>query len=250
MDESVFHDPRAYYHAQVADTPRLWRRLGGAPNVAGLDVLDFGCGHGALSRDSAERGARSVLGVDLSEQRIRFARDNVQPLHPDVIRFELADVRALPPDEHFDVVISKDTFEHVSPLPETLSALVQRLRPAGRLVLGFSPLWYSPWGDHGELGSKLPWAHVFAGEKPVLARFNERNASSCTSLPEAGYNMLRPRDYFTAFASQPLVTERLAINPHEGGVKGVMMDIFRALRAVPGLEPYTTVGIYGVWRKT
>jgi SAM-dependent methyltransferase len=249
VDESVFHDMDWYFDDQVADTPRFWRRLGGPVDVAGLDVLDFGCGHGALSLDAAERGARSVLGIDLSTQRIDFARRVVAPRAAGRLAFECVRVEDLPRSAGFDVILSKNTMEHVSPLGPTIAELASRLRPGGRLALGFSPLWYSPWGDHGELGTRIPWAHVVAGERAVLARFNERNQSLCGSLPEAGYNMATPAAYAAALAATGMIAERFTVNAHEGGAKGVLMDTMRLLRNIPGLEPFMTVGMYGVWRK-
>jgi SAM-dependent methyltransferase len=43
-------------------------------DVRGLRVLDLGCGGGRLAVDLAERGASSVLGVDVSERMLALAR--------------------------------------------------------------------------------------------------------------------------------------------------------------------------------
>jgi SAM-dependent methyltransferase len=73
--------------------------------VAGLTVLDVGCGTGGLSAAVVERGG-SAVGVDISETMIATARD----LHPEA-RFEVVDAQdgelsALEPDG-FDKVTSE-----------------------------------------------------------------------------------------------------------------------------------------------
>lgn len=249
IDESLIHDVDAFFRYQLEDNLKFWRRFGLEVDVGGEDVLDLGCGHGALSLDLARRGARSVLGLDPAAQRVAYAEAKARPEAPHVLSFATTDVRELPGEARFDRVVSKDTFEHVGDVPGTMRALHRLLRPGGIAMLGFSPLWYSPFGDHGELGSRLPWAHVFAGEAPVLAAFNARNASRHASLREAGFNMLVKRDFLDAFSASGLVLDRLVVNPSEGGLKGVLATALRLLSAVPGLDRYCTVGLYAILRR-
>ena len=37
------------------------------PSFRGYDVLDLGCGHGVLTIDIGQRGAKSIVGIDLKE---------------------------------------------------------------------------------------------------------------------------------------------------------------------------------------
>ena len=50
--------------------PVLWNFVG---NVAGLNVLDAGCGTGYLSQQLHAKGAK-VIGVDFSEKMIQIAK--------------------------------------------------------------------------------------------------------------------------------------------------------------------------------
>lgn len=43
--------------------------------LKGATVLDLGCGGGAFSRWAIDQGASKVLGIDLSEEHIRYARE-------------------------------------------------------------------------------------------------------------------------------------------------------------------------------
>lgn len=102
--------------------------------VAGLAVLDIGCGIGgadlALLRD---HGASSVMGIDVEPQLI--ARCRALALHnglSDRLSFKLVKPGPLPfADRSFDVVFSKDAMIHI-PDKETLYRDVLRvLRPGG-----------------------------------------------------------------------------------------------------------------------
>ena len=70
--------PRAYAESKtlpfrlVVETPSLFAALG--DHLAGARVLDLGCGSGHFARSLLARGAREVVGVDLSEAMVALAR--------------------------------------------------------------------------------------------------------------------------------------------------------------------------------
>jgi ubiquinone/menaquinone biosynthesis C-methylase UbiE len=251
-DETEIHDVEAYVALQAVLNARFWQRLGGMPDFSGLRVLDFGCGHGALSLDMARAGAASILGIDLADQRIRYAQARMGTRAPAGcdMRFECLDITTIPGQDLFDRIVSKDTFEHVGPVDEVLGAMIRLLKPGGEIILGFGPLYYSPFGDHGELGIRLPWGHLLAGEKRVLAAFNRTNQSCYRSLPEAGFNMLTPKEFRRAFEHSNAEIRSLHVNPSgREGLKSAMRSAFRLLARVPGLERYFTLEIYAVLTK-
>jgi 2-polyprenyl-3-methyl-5-hydroxy-6-metoxy-1,4-benzoquinol methylase len=107
---------RRYFEEQFASNAEYWKRFGFQPDWYGKRVLDVGCGHGALSVEIAQAGA-TVLGVDLDEFRIDFANRNLNGRFPELmerVRFRAVNALTLPVDEPFDVIVSKDTFEHVA----------------------------------------------------------------------------------------------------------------------------------------
>ncbi|MBN1921432.1 MAG: class I SAM-dependent methyltransferase [Anaerolineae bacterium] len=98
----------------------------------GERALDVGCGTGAFSRRLAER-FDSVLGLDLSPQMIRLARERSRA-YPN-IEFRIADVLAEAlPGAHFDAIVSIATLHHL-PLPEILPRLAHTLKPGGTLAV-------------------------------------------------------------------------------------------------------------------
>jgi len=120
-------------------------------NVQGLTVLDFGSGMGGLSFELVQRGAKRVVGVDLNRQRMQFARKSLEEIHPEMksrIRFVHGTLNQVSENESFDLIISKATFEHLFDIPSVLDGFARLLKPGGSVLLGFGPLYHSPWGDH------------------------------------------------------------------------------------------------------
>jgi 2-polyprenyl-3-methyl-5-hydroxy-6-metoxy-1,4-benzoquinol methylase len=95
-------------------------------------VIELGCNEGDLSGRIAERGLE-VTGVDLSEEKIRRAREK----HPE-IPFLASDIRrlALSPGS-FDTVVLAEVLEHVHAAEgdEMLAVAWNLLKPGGRLIV-------------------------------------------------------------------------------------------------------------------
>lgn len=82
MAQNIYDRPD--FFAGYSQLPRQRHGLAGAPewpairamlpDIAGRRVLDLGCGFGWAARWMRESGARSVLGIDLSERMIDRAR--------------------------------------------------------------------------------------------------------------------------------------------------------------------------------
>jgi SAM-dependent methyltransferase len=194
-----------------------------------------------MSLEMAGVGA-DVLGVDTDVERIGWAEAHVAPR--DVagkLSFLSDDVRSLDLHNEFDLIVSKDTFEHVDDLGGMLAVLRNALKPDGEIWVGFSPLYYSPWGDHGRTGMKLPWAHTLP-RPVVLAAATRFQGRPITALTEIGLNALTPRQFRARVSVNGL---RFASLLYNRGDK-LLLPALSHLRRVPWLERYATVGIYAV----
>jgi GT2 family glycosyltransferase len=98
----------------------------------GLRVLDIACGEG-YGAELMAQVAESVLGVDVSEEAVRFAERNYR--RPN-LSFRQGDGRAIPlPDASVDLVASFETLEHFYEHEAFLAEIRRVLRPGGVLLL-------------------------------------------------------------------------------------------------------------------
>ena len=78
----------------------------------GQTVLDIGCGWGGLAIELAERADARVVGLTLSREQARVARQRVRERGlDDQVDIRLQDYRDVP--ERFDRIVSVGMFEHV-----------------------------------------------------------------------------------------------------------------------------------------
>jgi SAM-dependent methyltransferase/glycosyltransferase involved in cell wall biosynthesis len=104
--------------------------------AAPVDVLDAGCGEGALSLAIArEYPSARVVGVDIDDEGVAACNVVAQKIGASNLRFERADVTALPFEAAFDLVTCVDVLEHVVEDEAGLRSFWRALRPGGRLVV-------------------------------------------------------------------------------------------------------------------
>jgi len=116
------YDPEIWYHT--------YRYRFAAAYVARKRVLDIACGQGYGSRSLLDRGAKSVLGVDICESAVQIAREKYG------INAMVGSGTALPlPDECVDVVVSMETIEHLLEQDEFVAELHRVLVPGGMLLM-------------------------------------------------------------------------------------------------------------------
>jgi SAM-dependent methyltransferase len=102
------------------------------PYCAGKRVLDAACGVGYGTSLLSEQ-AREVVGLDLSEDAIRYARERYGAPN---VEFRVADLLDPQLDsDAFDVVVSFETIEHVPDRDSYLTHLSRALRPDGVYIV-------------------------------------------------------------------------------------------------------------------
>jgi SAM-dependent methyltransferase len=237
-------DP-AYYTLTQSWNDKFWTRLGGRPDLEGLACLDLGCGVGALAIDAASLGARSVVGIDSDSKRIAIAQgvlaDSPRALDH-IVSFRAETVQSLGADDAaFDVVMARDVFEHIHDLPEVLDEVHRILRPGGRLYAGFGPLYRSPFGDHGLLRLRIPWAHLMYFRASRLAHGRVYRSPNAVLLTRE-LNMLTLADIERIMAASPLQIQSFHVNVSNNPV----MRAFGVLRRIPVVGEYFSVNVYVV----
>lgn len=122
----------AYIRDQVA---AHYERDSRAPKpLAGLRVLDIGCGGGLLSEPMARMGAE-VVGADASETNIEVARIHAAQSGVSVdYRAETAEALA-EAGERFDVVLNMEVVEHVADVDLFISSCASMVKPGGLMFV-------------------------------------------------------------------------------------------------------------------
>ena len=148
------YDALAERYAAIAETkaengynehPAIRNVIG---DVAGLHILDAGCGPGFLSRDLLYKGAASATAFDVSPNMVEIAKrttaDRAKCFVSDLAR-PLTNLA----DQSFDLVVSSLAIDYVRDWSVPLSEFRRLLKPQGRLVMTVQhPMgayeWYQP----------------------------------------------------------------------------------------------------------
>lgn len=128
---ALYEDMAGWPFRRDIEIPSVLAAVG---DVRGLDVLDFGCGTGMYARWLKQRGARSMVGYDLADGMLAYARRRA-----DKEGLDVEFVSALPSHftGRFDVVLSVYVLPYATSEPELAAmcrAYAALLRPGGRLI--------------------------------------------------------------------------------------------------------------------
>jgi SAM-dependent methyltransferase len=120
------------------------RRLGRWLDVRGKDVVDLGSGTGELCWVAREAGARSIVGVNLSQEEIDFSRRQVDV---EFVRQDIAVFLAERAPESIDRIYALNILEHFDKdaLVRVLEGAFRCLREGGQMI-AMVPNATSPFG--------------------------------------------------------------------------------------------------------
>lgn len=100
--------------------------------VAGKTVLDVACGSGYGSSYLITCGAKEAVGVDLSKNAVRYAKNQYSKKG---LHFSQGNAVSLPfHDNFFDVVVSFETIEHINEYEKYLEEMKRVLKPEGMFI--------------------------------------------------------------------------------------------------------------------
>lgn len=135
------------------------------PITSDSEILEIGCGEGGNLVPFVERKCKRIVGIDLSEPKIKKGRDQFANMdggaHVELIYKDIYDATDL---GTFDVIIMRDVIEHIHDQERFMKYVKRFLKPGGAFYLGFPP-WYNPFGGHQQTCknkylSKLPYYHI------------------------------------------------------------------------------------------
>jgi 2-polyprenyl-3-methyl-5-hydroxy-6-metoxy-1,4-benzoquinol methylase len=187
-DEAIIANPAAAWDAAadawdefVETGLDYWRTdlhgpslLAACGEVAGVRVLDLGCGQGWFSRQLAAHGA-NVVGIDLSEAQLANARRH-ETLHPLGITYHHLDATMIAshwPPESFDLITACMSLHDTPHAGEILRAARHLLPPRGHMAFSIPhPVTAGPntgWAPTADRSKGQRWMdHYFAMVPAVL----------------------------------------------------------------------------------
>jgi len=102
------------------------------PDFKDKRVLDLGCGFGWHCRYAVENGARSVIGIDISQKMLSEAKSKTKCGNIEYICMPIEDIDF--PEESFDVVISSLALHYVKSFEDVLVRVYKCLSKGGDFV--------------------------------------------------------------------------------------------------------------------
>lgn len=126
-------DPNSEFRPLHQINPLRLEWIDKVAGVAGKRVLDVGCGGGILSEAMAQRGAASVLGIDLAERPLKVAQLHAMESGVSHLAYRAVAAEVLADEQAggFDIVTCMEMLEHV-PRPASIVEACSRLvKPGG-----------------------------------------------------------------------------------------------------------------------
>ncbi len=132
----------SYYRVTGSSTQFYRRYL--ASRCEGAAVLEYGCGVTNQAFFLADRGARSVVGIDISPVAVERGNERVRENGYDSVSYRVMDAEDMDfEDDSFDLVCGGAILHHLD-LSRAYSELSRVLRPSGTAIfvepLGHNPL--------------------------------------------------------------------------------------------------------------
>ena len=128
---------RAWIQSHFQHDDTIWPRASRPPAsqpLAGLSLLDVGCGGGLVAEAMATLGAR-VVAIDPCQELIHIAHAHAHARNLE-IDYRCCDVQdLLDQQEYFDIILALEVVEHVPDYPHFLQKISSALTCRGIVIL-------------------------------------------------------------------------------------------------------------------
>lgn len=115
------------------ETPILLAML---PDLHGKSILDIGCGMGQHAKQYSDMGAKSVLGIDISEKMLEYAEKHFCADNITYRQMALEDIGGL--DQTFDLITSSLVFDYVGNFDELMRNVYALMKDDAEFVFSMS----------------------------------------------------------------------------------------------------------------
>jgi cyclopropane fatty-acyl-phospholipid synthase-like methyltransferase len=191
--------PRSVEGLKAAGEWHVFQKM--LPNLENKRVLDLGCGFGWHCRYAIEQGAKSVVGIDISERMLNEAEKNTLCKSIEYIKMPIEDVNYS--GGTFDIVISSLAFHYLKSCEEIFDKVNTCLTSGGNFIFSVEhPVftsnekqdWY-----YDEQGDILHWPvdnysdegirkTIFLGEQVI--KYHRTISSYINNLLKSGFEIV------------------------------------------------------------
>lgn len=129
------------------------------PDFRGKRVLDLGCGFGWHCRFAIENGAKSVIGVDISQKMLNEAKSKTESEYIQYLCLPIEEIDF--PANSFDVVISSLVFHYIQSYEDVLNKISKCLSKGGDFIFSVEHPIFTAQGPqdwyYDDKGNRLHW---------------------------------------------------------------------------------------------
>lgn len=159
--------PESYSEAQYAWAIEGLSYFGDYLEFKDKEILDAGCGYGGKTIFYGEQCSKHVIGVDIDEKHIKYAKEYARKKAFLNVEFKVANLANLSfESDEFDIILLNDVVEHISRpiLVDVLKECKRVLKKEGRIFIEFPP-WTSAFAAHLYDYIHIPWCQfIFSSE--------------------------------------------------------------------------------------
>jgi cyclopropane fatty-acyl-phospholipid synthase-like methyltransferase len=171
------------------------------PNLQDKRVLDLGCGFGSHCQYAVEQGAKSVVGVDISERMLEIARQKHQTASIEYKHMAIEDIEFSA--NSFDVVISSLAFHYIESFDNICEKISNYLTSKGNFIFSVEHPVFTAAGKqdwyYNEEGNPLHWPvdryfdegirkSIFLGEE--VMKYHKTVTTYISGLIKSGFEII------------------------------------------------------------
>jgi ubiquinone/menaquinone biosynthesis C-methylase UbiE len=123
----------------------------------------------------AEKGCKSIIGIDMDENHIKYANEFAREKALSNLKFQVGMLDALPfESDQFDIIFLNDVVEHIRRpiLIRALEECKRVIKANGRICLEFPP-WTSPLAAHLYDYIYIPWCQMLFSSETLIDVLNK-----------------------------------------------------------------------------
>ena len=171
------------------------------PDFQGKKVLDLGCGYGWHCRYAIEKGADSVVGIDISEKMLGEARSKTvsEKIHYLCMPIENIDF----PEDSFDIAVSSLALHYIEAFDEVIYKVWRCLRRGGDFVFSVEHPIFTAEGRqewyYDQDGGRMHWPvdrYFYEGKRRAVfldeevIKYHRTLTTYVNNLIKAGFEIL------------------------------------------------------------